>query len=67
MCLPINVFIINWLPLATVLGAIALGYHKNIREKNLPKAKSFLLIGLIITGLYIFRIQVGIQLIELFQ
>ncbi|GEO02523.1 hypothetical protein AAE02nite_01870 [Adhaeribacter aerolatus] len=65
--LPLNTFILNWAALIVVL-IITFGRLKtNVKRDNLSKAKSYLLTGIIITGLYFFRLVIGESLINLFQ
>jgi ABC-type microcin C transport system permease subunit YejB len=53
--LPVSIFIGEWGALVIVLTICALGFFKNVRRRNLRNAKSFLVIALIVTGLYLLR------------
>lgn len=64
--LPLNRFILNWASLIVVLIIAILGLFRN-SSRNLSKAKSYLVNGVIITCLYLFRFEIGEFLIHIFQ
>ena len=64
--LPLNAFTLNWAALIVVLIITFSGIKRNV-NRDLSKAKSYLLTGIIITGLYFFRFEIGEFLIILFQ
>jgi hypothetical protein len=64
--LPLNTFILNW---ASLIVVLIITFTELIRnsKRDFNKAKSYLLNGIIITGLYFFRFEVGEFLINIFQ
>ena len=64
--LQFNNFILNWAALIVVVIITFRGLLRNVK-RDLSKAKSYLLTGIIITGLYFFRFVIGEFLINLFQ
>jgi hypothetical protein len=55
--LPLSIFIGEWGSLIIVLIICIVSFFKNVRRRDLRNAKSYLLIALIVTGLYLFRAQ----------
>jgi len=64
---PINIFIEDWGALILLLIFCAIGVIKNLRVNDFGHAKSYIITGLVIMGLYMFRFQIGDLLIGLFQ
>ena len=64
---PFNIFVGNWGALITVLIIGGIGVIKNLRTKDFSHAKSYIISGLIIIGLYIFRSKIEEFLIGIFQ
>jgi uncharacterized BrkB/YihY/UPF0761 family membrane protein len=64
--LPFNTFILNW---AALIVVVIICFAELIRnaKRDISKAKSYLLNGLIITGLYFLRFEIGEILTNLFQ
>jgi len=64
--LPFNTFILNW---ASLIVVVIITFTEFIRnsKRDLSKAKSYLLNGIIITCLYLFRFEIGEFLIYIFQ
>lgn len=57
--LPINIFIGNWGALILMLFVYAIPLAVNFKQKNFQYAKSYLITIIIVSILYLFRLQIG--------
>jgi len=65
--LPFNMFIREWGALVLIIFLSIILTFINVKKLNFRRAKSYLLAGVTISILYLFRIQIGVFLIEIFQ
>ncbi len=56
--LPIIIFIGEWAALIIVLVTILVGVYVNIRQRDLRRAKSYLVVAVVLTAMYLFRIPI---------
>ena len=64
--LPISIFIGEWMPLIIVLLITGFNIYINILQKDLARVKSHLLIAVIVTILYLFRVPLLDFIFEIF-
>ncbi len=65
--LPVNIFIGNWGALIVVLVACAIGMYWQLNKNLYSRAKSFLLVGILLAVIYLFRVQIGNLVISVFM
>lgn len=65
--LPLNMFIGEWGALVFTILLCVIFILINFKKLNFRRAKSYLLTGVIILILYLFRVHIGGFLIEVFQ
>lgn len=65
--LPITIYIGEWMPLIIVLVITGFNISRNILHEDLARAKSHLLIAVIVTVLYLFRVRILDLSFEIFQ
>lgn len=53
--MPINIFIGNWGALILILVCCSIAFAYNFKKQDLKHAKSYFIIALLITALYLFR------------
>lgn len=63
--LPVNIFIEDWGALIVVLAACAIGMCWQVNKDSYSRAKSFLLAGILLVLIYLFRSQIGDLLIRI--
>jgi hypothetical protein len=56
--LPISIFIGEWAPLMVILIINAVCLYRSLRKCNIRRAKSYLIIPLVVTCLYIVRVPI---------
>lgn len=64
--LPITIFIGEWMPLIIVLVITGFNIYRNILQNDLARVKSHLLIAVIVTILYLFRVPLLDFIFEIF-
>lgn len=65
--LPVNIFIGNWGALIVVLLACVTGIYFQLNRNLYSQAKSFLLTGILLIVIYLFRFQIGDVVIGIFH
>ena len=63
---PINSFILEYGALIIILGIYGVLIFLTYRGNKIPKMKSYVLSGIIVSIMYIFRLEIGNFIIELF-